>query len=58
MGTRQLTAHDYVYQIKRMAHPKVHSPIAGLMAKYILGLSEYAKLLSEALEENLMTFLI
>lgn len=39
-GTRVSTAADYVYQIKRMAHPKIHSPIAGLMSQYILGLSE------------------
>lgn len=42
-GTRELTAADYVYQIKRMAHPKIHSPIAGLMSQYILGLSELSK---------------
>jgi len=39
-GTRELTAADYVYQIKRLAHPRLHSPIAGLMSKYIVGLSE------------------
>ena len=43
VGTRKMLARDYVYQIKRMAHPRVHSPIAGLMEKYILGLSEYAE---------------
>ncbi len=52
VGTRELLARDYVYQIKRMAHPKVHSPIAGLMSKYILGLSDYAKTLAEAMQEN------
>ena len=46
-GTRVLTAADYVYQIKRMAHPKIHSPIAGLMSQYILGLSELSKQLAE-----------
>lgn len=40
--TRELTAHDYVYQIKRLAHPRLHSPIYGLMADYIAGLREYA----------------
>lgn len=39
-GTRELTAEDYLYQIKRFAHPSIHSPIAGLMSKYILGLRE------------------
>ncbi|MCP4041594.1 MAG: peptide ABC transporter substrate-binding protein, partial [Gammaproteobacteria bacterium] len=37
-GTRELTAADYVYQLKRMVHPQLHSPIAGLMSEYILGM--------------------
>jgi ABC-type transport system substrate-binding protein len=41
-GTRELTAADYVYQIKRLAAPWVHSPIAGLMAEHILGFQELA----------------
>ncbi|MEQ8661388.1 MAG: hypothetical protein RLW62_11260, partial [Gammaproteobacteria bacterium] len=32
-GTRELVAADYVYQIKRLVHPRLHSPIAGLMSK-------------------------
>ena len=40
-GTRELTAGDYVYQIKRLAHPRLNSPIFGLMADYIIGLKEY-----------------
>ncbi|MFT5395582.1 MAG: oligopeptide transport system substrate-binding protein [Gammaproteobacteria bacterium] len=47
VGTRKLLAKDYVYQIKRMAHPRVHSPISGLMAKYILGLNEFTEELSK-----------
>ncbi|MGB1800664.1 MAG: ABC transporter substrate-binding protein [Gammaproteobacteria bacterium] len=47
VGTRELLAEDYVYQIKRMAHPKIHSPIAGLMGKYIVGLNELAKELQD-----------
>ncbi len=39
-GTRELTAADYVYQIKRLAHPRLNSPIAGLMSKHIVGLSD------------------
>jgi ABC-type transport system substrate-binding protein len=38
LGTRELTAADYVYQIKRLASPRVQSPIAGLMGEYIVGL--------------------
>jgi len=47
-GTRELIAADYVYQIKRLAHPKLHSPIFGLMSDYILGLTEYAATLRKA----------
>lgn len=51
-GTRELTAEDYVYQIKRLAHPSLHSPIAGIMSGYIVGLDEYGKRLSKALEAD------
>ena len=27
VGSRELTADDYIYQIKRLAHPRLHSPI-------------------------------
>jgi ABC-type transport system substrate-binding protein len=40
--TRELVAADYVYQIKRLAHPGLHSPIFGLMKGYIIGLDVYA----------------
>jgi oligopeptide transport system substrate-binding protein len=49
-GTRELTAADYVYQIKRLAHPHLHSPIFGLMSDYIVGLRDYAKTLKVAAE--------
>ncbi len=48
LGTRDLTADDYIYQIKRLAHPQLHSPIFGLMAEYIVGLKEYAGRLQKA----------
>ncbi|MFY9316618.1 MAG: ABC transporter substrate-binding protein [Burkholderiales bacterium] len=48
LGTRELTADDYVYQIKRLAHPRLHSPIFGLMAEYIVGLKAYAARLKAA----------
>ncbi len=50
-GTRELTADDYVYQIKRLAHPQLHSPIFGLMSEYIAGLDDYAGTLKGAYEE-------
>ncbi len=40
-GTREFTAADYVYEIKRLAHPRVNSPIFSHMADYIVGLKEY-----------------
>ncbi len=42
-GTREVVAQDYVYQIKRLAHPRLHSPILGLMSEYIIGLNEYTE---------------
>ncbi|MEW6689486.1 MAG: ABC transporter substrate-binding protein [Pseudomonadota bacterium] len=48
LGTRELDAGDYVYQIKRLAHPQLHSPIFGLMQEYIVGLKEYAARLRQA----------
>ena len=50
-GTRELIAADYVYQIKRLAHPKLHSPILGLMSDYIVGLGEYSKTLGTAYDK-------
>ncbi len=51
-GTRELTAEDYIYQIKRFAHPGVHSPIGGLMSKYILGLDELGRSLADVQPHN------
>jgi ABC-type transport system substrate-binding protein len=47
-GTRELVAADYVHQVKRLAHPALHSPILGLMSDYIVGLKEFAAKLAEA----------
>lgn len=41
-GARELTADDYVYQIKRLAYPKNQSPIAEIMKNYIVGFDEFA----------------
>ncbi len=41
--SRELIAEDYVYQIKRLAHPDIHSPILAVMGEYIAGLSDYAE---------------
>lgn len=42
LATRELTADDYIYEIKRLASPRLHSPIFGLMAQYIVGLQEFS----------------
>ncbi len=50
-GSRELTAEDYVYQMKRLAHPKIHSPIFGFMSDYIVGLRELGEALRGAQEK-------
>lgn len=47
-GTRELTAEDYVYAIKRLAHPHLHSPILGLMSEHIAGLGDFAVALQKS----------
>ena len=50
-GSRELTADDYIYQIKRLAHPRLHSPIYGMMADKIVGLKELGDTLRAAAKE-------
>ena len=40
-GSRELVAEDFVYQIKRLADPRRHCPIAGIMAEYVDGFAEF-----------------
>lgn len=47
-GTRELIAADYVYGIKRLAHPHLHSPILGLMGEYVVGLAALADSLKKS----------
>ena len=56
-GTRTVTAADYAYQIKRLAHPHLHLPIFGVMSEYIVGLKDYAETLRRAAEKNPGAFL-
>ena len=51
-GSRELYARDYVYQIKRLAHPNLHSPLAGLLGEYILGFKDYRELVLAKIEEQ------
>lgn len=56
-ATRELTAEDYVYQVKRLAGPDVHSPILSLMSGYIMGLGDYARRLASEKQEAAGRFL-
>lgn len=47
-GTRELSADDYIYQVKRLAHPRLHSPIFGMMGERIVGLKELGAALDDA----------
>ncbi len=46
-GTRPLTAHDYVYAIRRLASPRVASPIFSTLAEHIVGMQAYGNRLRE-----------
>jgi oligopeptide transport system substrate-binding protein len=53
LGTRELTAADYVYQIKRLAAPNTYSPILSLMRQYIVGIEEYAQTLETVFAQHM-----
>lgn len=42
-GTRELTAHDYVYAFRRLASPRVASPIYSTLAQHVVGFAEYGE---------------
>lgn len=42
-GTRELTADDYVYAIRRLATPRVKSPAFGFLSEKIVGLADYGQ---------------
>ncbi len=48
MDSRELTAADYIYQIKRLAFAANHSPIAGLMSDHIRGFAGFSKQVEKA----------
>ncbi|HET8608211.1 MAG TPA: ABC transporter substrate-binding protein [Burkholderiales bacterium] len=56
-GTREVTAADYVYEIKRLAYPRLVSPIYGLMGEYIVGLKALSAELAKAQEKHGKAFL-
>ncbi len=44
-GTRELTAEDYVYALKRHATTRITTPIYGIFSEYVLGLKDYGELI-------------
>jgi ABC-type transport system substrate-binding protein len=44
-GTRELTADDYVYAIKRHATTRTAAPVFGVFAEYVVGLADYGQLI-------------
>jgi ABC-type transport system substrate-binding protein len=55
-GTRELTAEDYAYAIRRLATPRVQSPAYGFLSGYIAGMREYGeriRKLNEAMKAGL-----
>lgn len=51
-ATREVTAEDYVYEIKRLASPRINSPVLSIMGDYIVGLQDYSKTLAEAAKKS------
>lgn len=51
-GTRELTAHDYVYAIRRLATTRIKSPSFSPLAEHIVGLKAYGKRI-EAIDREL-----
>ena len=49
-GTRELTAADYVYGIKRLADPRVVSPVLSVVSEYLPGLKTLNETLRRAIE--------
>lgn len=46
-GTRELVADDYVYAFRRLASPRVISPIFGLLGEHVEGMRAYGERLRE-----------
>jgi ABC-type transport system substrate-binding protein len=46
-GTRELTADDYVYALKRHATTRTVAPVFGTFAEHVVGLADYGKLIRQ-----------
>ncbi len=56
-ASRELVASDFVYQIKRLAHPNIHSPIYGLMSEYIIGLKDLRQELKYGVQSEALKYI-
>ena len=52
LASRPLVSQDFIYAIKRMAVRSNHSPILDTMIQYIVGLKQYSKKVSQAIDKN------
>lgn len=50
-GTRELTADDYVYGIKRIGDVRTVSPVLGILSSHIVGLKAFSETFAQALKE-------
>ena len=50
-ATRELTAHDYAYQIKRLAHPLISCPIFPVLVNYISGFADFYQTLKKEINK-------
>ncbi|MFQ5737306.1 MAG: ABC transporter substrate-binding protein, partial [Thermodesulfobacteriota bacterium] len=50
-GTREVRAGDYVNEIRRLADPRVESPVLSILEKYVLGMKEFSEALRADVEE-------
>jgi hypothetical protein len=41
-GTREVTAEDFVYALKRHATTRIETPVHSVFAEYVIGLKDYA----------------
>jgi ABC-type transport system substrate-binding protein len=51
-GTRELTAHDYVYAFRRLASPKVASPIYSTLAQHVVDFGAYGERLRQTFKQQ------
>ncbi len=51
-ASREVTAEDYVYEIKRLASPRLNSPVLSIMGDYIVGLQHFSRQLAKIAKER------